>query len=79
MTDEEKKAAEEMAAAEAALSDQPVDVATLASLVRRPADEVAARLEALAAEYGVRWPRRRRRAMSLLCLSVCTSTPRPAW
>ena len=41
------------AALEAVLlvTDQPVDVATLASLVRRPADEVAARLEALAAEY----------------------------
>lgn len=33
------------------VTDQPVDVATLASLVRCPAGEVAARLEALAADY----------------------------
>ncbi len=41
------------AALEAVLlvTDQPVDVATLASLVRRPAGEVAGRLEALAADY----------------------------
>ena len=41
------------AALEAVLlvTDQPIDVATLASLVRRPAGEVAARLEALEAEY----------------------------
>ena len=31
--------------------DQPIDVATLASLVRRPADEVHGRLRALAADY----------------------------
>jgi segregation and condensation protein B len=41
------------AALEAVLlvTDQPIDVATLASLVRRPADEVRARLEALSADY----------------------------
>lgn len=41
------------AALEAVLlvTDQPIDVATLASLVRRPAGEVAARLEALEADY----------------------------
>lgn len=41
------------AALEAVLlvTDQPIDVPTLASLVRRPAGEVAARLEALAADY----------------------------
>ena len=41
------------AALEAVLlvTDQPIDVATLASLVRCPAAEVAARLEALAADY----------------------------
>jgi segregation and condensation protein B len=41
------------AALEAVLlvTDQPIDVATLASLVRRPADEVLDRLRALAADY----------------------------
>ncbi len=41
------------AALEAVLlvTDLPIDVPTLASLVRRPADEVAARLEALAVDY----------------------------
>ncbi len=41
------------AALEAVLlvTDQPIDVATLASLVRRPADEVQERLRALAADY----------------------------
>ena len=41
------------AALEAVLlvTDQPIDVPTLASLVRRPAGEVAARLEVLAADY----------------------------
>lgn len=41
------------AALEAVLlvTDQPLDVATLAALVRRPADEVRGRLEALAAGY----------------------------
>jgi segregation and condensation protein B len=41
------------AAIEAVLlvTDQPIDVATLASLVRRPADEVLARLVALSADY----------------------------
>jgi len=41
------------AALEAVLlvTDQPIDVATLASLVRRPADEVLDRLHALAADY----------------------------
>ncbi len=41
------------AALEAVLlvTDQPIDVATLASLVRRPADEVLARLRALSADY----------------------------
>jgi segregation and condensation protein B len=41
------------AALEAVLlvTDQPIDVATLASLVRRPADEVQERLSALAADY----------------------------
>jgi segregation and condensation protein B len=41
------------AALEAVLlvTDQPIDVATLASLVRRPADEVLARLQALSADY----------------------------
>ncbi|MFN8159116.1 MAG: SMC-Scp complex subunit ScpB [Candidatus Nanopelagicales bacterium] len=41
------------AALEAVLlvTDQPIDVPTLASLVRRPAGEVAERLEALAADY----------------------------
>ncbi len=41
------------AALEAVLlvTDQPIDVATLASLVRRPADEVHERLRALAADY----------------------------
>jgi segregation and condensation protein B len=41
------------AALEAVLlvTDQPLDVASLAALVRRPADEVRGRLEALAASY----------------------------
>ena len=41
------------AALEAVLlvTDQPIDVASLASLVRRPADEVLARLQALSADY----------------------------
>ena len=41
------------AALEAVLlvTDQPIDVATLASLVRRPADEVLGRLRALADDY----------------------------
>ena len=41
------------AALEAVLlvTDQPLDVATLASLVRRPADDVRAQLTALAADY----------------------------
>jgi segregation and condensation protein B len=41
------------AALEAVLlvTDQPIDVASLAALVRRPADEVTARLRALAADY----------------------------
>jgi segregation and condensation protein B len=41
------------AALEAVLlvTDQPIDVATLASLVRRPADEVLERLHALADDY----------------------------
>jgi segregation and condensation protein B len=41
------------AALEAVLlvTDQPIDVATLASLVRRPADDVLDRLRALAADY----------------------------
>jgi segregation and condensation protein B len=41
------------AALEAVLlvTDQPIDVATLASLVRRPADDVHERLRALAADY----------------------------
>ena len=41
------------AALEAVLlvTDQPIDVATLASLVRRPADEVRTRLQALSANY----------------------------
>ncbi len=41
------------AALEAVLlvTDQPIDVATLASLVRRPAGEVLARLQALSADY----------------------------
>jgi segregation and condensation protein B len=33
------------------VTDQPIDVATLASLVRRPADEVLERLEGLSADY----------------------------
>jgi len=33
------------------VTDQPIDVATLASLVRRPADEVLERLQGLAADY----------------------------
>ena len=41
------------AALEAVLlvTDQPIDVATLASLVRRPADDVLARLRSLSADY----------------------------
>ena len=41
------------AALEAVLlvTDQPLDVATLAALVRRPADEVAAEIQRLAADY----------------------------